>query len=104
MSDSFRGGSSSSSRSERPSAAVLRKDFIIDEYQIYEARAAGADAILLIAEILTPQQILDWMILASELNLTVLLEVHEAGTLMRVRSVIGFLTGATACWASTIAT
>lgn len=69
---------------------VLRKDFIIDEYQIYESRAAGADAILLIAEILTPQQILDWMILAGELNLTVLLEVHEADTLMRVRSVIGF--------------
>jgi indole-3-glycerol phosphate synthase len=69
---------------------VLRKDFIVDEYQVYESRAARADAILLIAEVLTPQQILDWMILASELNLTVLLEVHQADTLMRMRSVIGF--------------
>ena len=69
---------------------VLRKDFIIDEYQIYESRAAGADAILLIAEILTPQQVLDGMILASELNLTVLLEVHGADTLMQMRSVVGF--------------
>jgi len=69
---------------------VLRKDFIIDEYQIYESRAAGADAILLIAELLTPGQVLDWMILAAGLNLTTLLEVHEADTLMRVRSVVGF--------------
>jgi indole-3-glycerol phosphate synthase len=69
---------------------VLRKDFIVDEYQVYESRAARADAILLIAEVLTPQQILDWMILASELNLTVLLEVHQADTMMRMRSVIGF--------------
>jgi len=69
---------------------VLQKDFLIDEYQIHEARAAGADAILLIAEILTPQQILDGMILAGELNLTVLLEVHGADTLMRMRSVVGF--------------
>ncbi|MBN1344113.1 MAG: indole-3-glycerol phosphate synthase TrpC [Phycisphaerae bacterium] len=69
---------------------VLRKDFMIDEYQIYEARAVGADAILLIADILRPQQVLDWMILATELNLTVLLEVHDADTLLQVRSVIGF--------------
>jgi len=69
---------------------VLQKDFLIDEYQIHEARPAGADAILLIAEILTPQQILDGMILAGELNLTVLLEVHGADTLMRMRSVVGF--------------
>lgn len=69
---------------------VLRKDFIVDEYQVYESRAAGADAILLIADILKPQQILDWMILAGQINLTVLLEVHDADTLMRMRSVVGF--------------
>ncbi len=69
---------------------VLRKDFIVDEYQVYESRAAGADAILLIADVLKPQQILDWMILAGQINLTVLLEVHDADTLMRMRSVVGF--------------
>ena len=69
---------------------VLRKDFMIDEYQIYESRAAGADAILLIADVLRPQQVLDWLILAGELKMTVLLEVHEADTLMQMRSVVGF--------------
>ena len=69
---------------------VLRKDFIIDPYQLYESRAAGADAILLIADILTPQQLIDLLILANELNLTSLVEVYEPDTLMRVRSVIGF--------------
>ena len=69
---------------------VLRKDFIIDEYQIYESRLAGADAILLIAAILTPQQMLDMLILANELNLTAVIEVHEADELMQMRSVVGF--------------
>lgn len=69
---------------------VLRKDFIIDPYQIYEARLAGADAVLLIAEALTPAQIMDLMILASSLTLTVLLEVHELDSLLQLRSMIGF--------------
>lgn len=69
---------------------VLRKDFLVDEYQVYESRAAGADAILLIASILTPQQIMDMLILAAELNLTTLVEVHDADELLRVRSLIGF--------------
>jgi len=69
---------------------VLRKDFIIDPWQIYESRAAGADAILLIAEALTPGQLMDLMIAAAELTLTVLLEVHQADTLLHVRSLIGF--------------
>ncbi len=69
---------------------VLRKDFIIDEYQVYESRAAGADAILLIAEVLNDQQIMDLLILAAELNLTTLLEAHEADEVLRIRSVIGF--------------
>jgi indole-3-glycerol phosphate synthase len=71
---------------------VLRKDFIIDEYQIYQARAAGADAILLIAEAFEPTdgKFLDLMILAAELSLTVLLEVHCADSLLRARSMIGF--------------
>jgi indole-3-glycerol phosphate synthase len=74
------------------SIPVLRKDFIIDEYQIYEARAAGADAILLIAEAFEPTdgKIIDLMICAAELTLSVLLEVHDAESLLRVRSLIDF--------------
>lgn len=69
---------------------ILRKDFIIDQWQIYESRAAGADAVLLIAETLKPGELMDLMITAAELTLTVLLEVHEADTLLLVRSLIGF--------------
>ena len=69
---------------------ILRKDFIIDLWQVYESRAAGADAILLIAEALKPGELMDLMIAAAELTLTVLLEVHRADTLLTVRSMIGF--------------
>lgn len=70
---------------------VLRKDFIIDPYQVYESRAAGADAILLIAECLETSEMIDLQILATELNLTCLIEVHDLDNLMRVRDhVIGF--------------
>ncbi len=69
---------------------ILRKDFMIDPYQVWESRAAGADAILLIAEILTDSQLFDLQILAAELNLTALVEVHELDSLLRVRSILGF--------------
>ncbi len=69
---------------------ILRKDFVIDQWQVYESRAAGADAILLIAETLKPGELMDLMIAAAELTLTVLLEVHQADTLLNVRSMIGF--------------
>ncbi|MHC4119704.1 MAG: indole-3-glycerol phosphate synthase TrpC [Planctomycetota bacterium] len=69
---------------------VMRKDFIIDIWQVYEARAAGADAILLIAEAVKPGELMDLMIAAAELTLTVLLEVHQADSLLKVRSLIGF--------------
>ena len=69
---------------------VMRKDFIIDLWQVYESRAAGADAILLIAEALRPSELMDLMIAAAELTLTVLLEVHQADSLLEVRSMIGF--------------
>jgi indole-3-glycerol phosphate synthase len=55
---------------------LLRKDFIIDEYQIHEARAAGADAILLIAACLEKRQIEDYLSLARQLGLDVLVESH----------------------------
>jgi indole-3-glycerol phosphate synthase len=70
---------------------VLRKDFIVDPYQVYESRAAGADAILLIAECLEMSQLIDLQILATEMNMTVLIEVHDMDNLIRVRDrVIGF--------------
>jgi len=70
---------------------VLRKDFIIDEYQVWEARAAGADAVLLIAECLPDEgPFIDLLILATELKLTTLVEVHGVEQLLRVRPHIGF--------------
>jgi indole-3-glycerol phosphate synthase len=62
---------------ETVSLPLLRKDFICDAYQIYESRAAGADAILLIASILDLHQLCDFHALACELKLDVLLEVHD---------------------------
>lgn len=56
---------------------VLRKEFIIDEYQIYEARMLGADAVLLIARILTGQQLKDYLYLAWSLGMDALVEVHD---------------------------
>ncbi|MFP4353565.1 MAG: indole-3-glycerol phosphate synthase TrpC [Phycisphaerae bacterium] len=69
---------------------LLRKDFIIDPIQIYQARAAGADAILLIAAALESGDLMDLMILSTELRMTVLIEVHDADELLRVRSMVGF--------------
>ena len=57
---------------------VLRKDFIIDEYQIWQARAMGADAILLIAAALTLKQMQALEKLAHQLGMAVLVEVHDA--------------------------
>src|SRR5580765_4411992 len=70
---------------------VLRKDFLIDPYQVYESRAAGADAILLIAKALDTSVMIDLQILATEMNMTCLIEVHDMDNLIRVRDrVIGF--------------
>jgi len=60
------------------SCPVLRKDFVIDEYQLYEAKAIGADVILLIAAALTVEKTLELARKAHELGLEVLLEVHNA--------------------------
>lgn len=69
---------------------VLRKDFVIDIWQVYQSRAAGADAILLIAEALPAGEIMDLMIAAAELRLTVLLEVHNLDNLLKIRSLLDF--------------
>lgn len=63
---------------------ILRKDFIIDEYQIYESIIAGADAILLIVDCLSAQQLQDYYELALSLKLSVLVEVHHLDELAKI--------------------
>ena len=72
------------------SLPVLRKDFIIDQYQIWESRAAGADAVLLIAEAIPEGVLLDLMILAQELRMTTLIEAHDMGHLLNIQQHVGF--------------
>lgn len=67
---------------------VIRKDFIIDPYQILEARAHHADAVLLIAECLHDQQISAMLAQTHELGMTVLLEVHSRANLLRVLPIL----------------
>ena len=66
---------------------ILRKDFMIDEYQFYEAKVIGADAVLLIAAILDDVQMRAFYQLAGELGLDALVEVHDESELERVLKV-----------------
>ena len=70
---------------------ILRKDFIVDEYQIVEARSIGADCILLIAEALTSDQIKTFTQLAHQLQLQVLLEIHSKSQLDKIHSEIDLI-------------
>ena len=66
------------------SIPLLRKDFVLDPYQVYEARAAGADAVLLIAECLSPAALRDLYQLVEELGMVALVELYERSNLETV--------------------
>jgi len=71
------------------SVPVLRKDFILEPYQVYESRFYGADAILLIADILTQEEIAQFAGLAADLGMDVLVEVHDEKELKKVLKLKG---------------
>lgn len=72
---------------------ILRKDFIVDAYQIYESRFVGADAILLIAAVLTDEEMEEYLGIAKELGLDCLVEVHTLEELIRVQGTSAELVG-----------
>ena len=72
---------------------MLRKDFVIDEYQLHEARALGADCVLLIAAALDDAQLRDYTTTARGIGLDVLLETHDAGELERALATDATLIG-----------
>ncbi len=72
---------------------VLRKDFIVDAYELYEAAAFGADAVLLISEALERDHIDDLTALAAFIGLDVLLEVHSLRSFEKIAHIEGVLTG-----------
>lgn len=72
---------------------VLRKDFVIHPYQIYEARSLGADCILLIVSALDNTQLHEFHTIASEIGMDALVEVHDAGELNRALSLDASLIG-----------
>lgn len=78
---------------KRVSLPLLRKDFVIDEYQIYEARLLGADAILLIASLLSVDELRKFQKLASELGLDALVETHNREEMKKAVTVDASLIG-----------
>ena len=71
----------------RVSIPILRKDFMVDEYQFFEARAHGADMVLLIVAALAKSQLRDFYDLATDLGMAVLIEVHTADELERAMKI-----------------
>lgn len=89
----FFGGSFNDILSVRKSVniPILRKDFMIHEYQFYEAKSMGADLILLIAACLSPNQVSEFTELAHQLDLEVLLEIHTEEELLHINKNIDFV-------------
>lgn len=75
------------------SLPILRKDFIVDDYEIYQAKAFGADSILLIAEALERSQLSDFAALAKEIGLDVLIELHSLKSYEKLLDIKDFLLG-----------
>ena len=84
------GGSNEDLISARNKVAIplLRKDFMVDDYQFFEAKSWGADVILLIASILSPKEVLHFTNLAKSLGLEVLLELHDESELDHVNELV----------------
>jgi len=80
----FGGSSADIARARVNNIPILRKDFMIDEYQILEARAMGADVILLIAACLSPERVKELAVYAKSLQLEVLLEIHTEEELQHI--------------------
>jgi indole-3-glycerol phosphate synthase len=76
---------------EITSIPVLRKEFIIDEIQVFESKAIGADAILLIAEVLTAEQALHLTIIAQSLGMEVIMECHSFNELKKVNNLVDII-------------
>jgi len=72
---------------------ILRKDFMVDEYQFFEARAYGADVVLLIVAALAKSQLRDFYDLATELGMAALIEVHTANELERAMEITPRIVG-----------
>lgn len=88
----FFGGSADDLRKARVNnIPMLRKDFIVDEYQLVEARAMGADVILLIAACLTPKSVQELAFFAKSLQLEVLLEIHTEQELQHICNEVDFV-------------
>ena len=87
------GGSSADILAMRNSVKIpiLRKDFMVDEFQFYEAKAMGADVVLLIAACLSPAQVQEFTELSHQLGLEVLLEIHTEKELEHYNPIIDFV-------------
>jgi len=92
--EKFFGGSPedlTAARMANPLTPILRKDFMVDEYQIYESRMLKADVILLIAAVLDKETISRFTVLAHELGMEVLLELHEERELEKIDDTVDLI-------------